>query len=44
MTNDKMTDDRSGNPRRGERKSFGICHLLSVIADEPKASPEALTQ
>jgi hypothetical protein len=44
MTNDKMTDDRSGNPRRGERKTFVICHLLSVIADEFKASPEAITR
>jgi hypothetical protein len=44
MVNDKMTDDRSGNPRRGERKTFVICRLLSVIAEEPKASPEALTR
>jgi hypothetical protein len=41
-----MTNDRSGNPRRGEPRvlSFVICDLLSVIADEPKASPEAPTR
>jgi len=44
MINDKMTNDRSGNPRPGEQKTFVISHLLSVITDEPKASPEALTR